>query len=488
MDFNTTNITGDVYLQTLKDVKKIQGGRANESFKGFDEENIPIFVKINRKIDGILQREAESLKMISKSGCLTPKVKEIGKDYLVLEFVQFVDKSEGNSSFSFGSQLRILHSNASERFGYHTYSYQGHQKLNNEWNDSWMDFFKENRWETLFQNLVTEKDREKEFTLYTLGMKISDIMEEIFSNSLPPQPRLLHGDLNPGNWGISKDGFVFYDPSVYFGDIRYDLACHNCWEDFDEEFWKGYCGEDLKMREWIDSSKRVFKLYHAYILISCYLFNGNRYLLKKGVRLMNELIAECSIKSYPSMITRWGGVEQRDVLLIQCGSYNPVHKNHIRNLLMAKEHFESLGNTVNMVMVLANEERIRRKCGKRRAFSLLQRFEMVKLVAEPHNISVDLSQLYEKELLDHLQGIFPGSRLVIVCGMDVLEYTHSHFPSDTEILTVKRVGYEDVSVDRIGFTIIDHQNEEKMSSTAIRNEEKAMRKFLDPNVFYFINK
>ena len=162
-------------LNTLKisNYQKITTGRVNQSFSGtVNDENI--FIKINLKDPEILSSEERSLNYLNKLGLATPKIKHVGSNYLIFEYI---NTSKKNSEL-LNTQLEKLHSNKNQLFGFDHDTYVGTLKVPNKWCASWSDFFSNNRWKILFDDLLSHDIKFRE--TWILSMKIYDIIPKIF--------------------------------------------------------------------------------------------------------------------------------------------------------------------------------------------------------------------------------------------------------------------------------------------------------------------
>lgn len=98
------------------------------------------------------------------------------------------------------------------------------------------------------------------------------------------------------------------------------------------------------------------------------------------------------------------------MIIIQNGSYNPVHKNHVNNVIKSMEYLKE--KTSNMyqyicLMCPANDQRIRSKC--KNGLSLYHRYKMLRLATSVNtecNIMIDISQIYGEQQVTNYRNIF----------------------------------------------------------------------------------
>lgn len=87
-----------------------------------------------------------------------------------------------------------------------------------------------------------------------------------------PQPSLLHGDLWGGNAAFDEKGEpVLFDPAVYFGDRKTDLAFTEVFGGFGPAFYQGYSSA-WPLDRGYERRKTLYKLCH--ILNHYSLFGG----------------------------------------------------------------------------------------------------------------------------------------------------------------------------------------------------------------------
>ncbi|XP_055331250.1 ketosamine-3-kinase-like [Paramacrobiotus metropolitanus] len=74
-----------------------------------------------------------------------------------------------------------------------------------------------------------------------LWEKVKTITPRLFANIHVVYPSLLHGDLWPGNTAMTANGTpVLFDPSVFYGHHKYDLACGSLFASFGDAFYDEY--------------------------------------------------------------------------------------------------------------------------------------------------------------------------------------------------------------------------------------------------------
>lgn len=456
-------------------------GRINQTYTGFLEDGTKVFVKINKAPHAadMFESEERSLQLLHNGGISVPKVIARGPYFLLLEYLSL---EESGNIESLAVELACIHSHTNNYYGSNYCTYQGNNKINSVSTETWLEYFQEYRWKPLFDKILAAD--EENLDIWVVGMKIYDIMNKLFLLRGQVELSLLHGDLNPGNCGYVLGNPVFYDCSCFYGDNWFDIASYICWRELPITFYDKYNSLVNEIRK-VDITNPIFKLYFAYITMCGYQCNGNTKLLQRSLSLCDELL-NLAPKSYPSLILNKSD-ELSDVLLVQCGSYNPVHINHVRNLYIARHYFTSQGKNVSLMMVPAPATRIRSKC-KNRGYSLNKRVKMLQAATNNLDIMIDLSQSFGEPLIEHLKSLISSStEIVLVCGADTLEYNRNHIPSNIHIIAVERNGYNVTCNNNSNITIISNNGEKTMSSTLIRSITN-IEKYVHPQVIKYINK
>lgn len=227
-------------LAQLKTAVFVAAGNHNQGIKLETTEG-PFFLKLNFDHErDILAKEAEGLHLLRKSTFLKiPQTYGFGRindyNYLLSEFIassrQQLDYWE-----DLGLGLAHLHLTHGKAFGLESDNYIASLHQKNHQNNSWSDFFIEQRLEPLlgmayFDKLIPLDFLKKFQTIYAK-------MESIFPKE---KPSLLHGDLWSGNVICNQEGKpCLIDPAVYYGHREMDLAFSRLFGGFDSRFYDAY--------------------------------------------------------------------------------------------------------------------------------------------------------------------------------------------------------------------------------------------------------
>ena len=278
----------DVYV---KDYSPVAGGDINEAYLLELSTDERVFLKRNYvKGEDFFKAEAAGLAAIASTNTIdTAKVLATGYDgrsaYLLLEYIE-TGSRQGKFWEVFGKRLARMHRAdtsailPNHRFGFTSDNYLGGSVQNNTPNDSWIEFFRENRLGIQFKmawNLFDDADR-KRIT------KLLDWLDNLLVE--PRFPSLLHGDLWNGNFMVASAGKpVLIDPAVYVGHFEADLAMTELFGGFSSAFYDSYREENL-IPDGYEDRKDLYNLYH--LLNHLNLFGGSY--LSSVIRVVRKYV------------------------------------------------------------------------------------------------------------------------------------------------------------------------------------------------------
>ena len=224
------------------------------------------FVKaIAADLDPPFPAEAAGLHELRKAGAIrVPDVWAVGRtEQLSLIVIEWLDLRPGStaSDAALGSGLAAIHRTTAPRFGWHTANTIGASPQYNAWNDSWTEFFRNQRLRYQLE-LATTNAGSADIRWIDRGRRLCERVSELLEGHRP-QPSLLHGDLWSGNRAATAgDRPVIFDPAVYFGDREADIAMTRLFGGFSAAFYQAYqdswpVGPGFAMRE------TLYNLYHV---------------------------------------------------------------------------------------------------------------------------------------------------------------------------------------------------------------------------------
>ncbi len=234
----------------------------------------------------MLEGESQGLRELRNANAVrVPEVLGIGatddEAYLATEWIEF-DRPSGATERLFGQQLAELHRHCKKHHGWHRDNTIGLTPQHNQWSDSWVDFFREQR--LGFQLQLADRNG---FSgeLQTAGTYLIENLEVLFRD-YKPSASLLHGDLWGGNWAASNGQPVIFDPAVYYGDRESDIAMTQLFGGFGRNFYSAY-EESWPMEAGYKNRLKLYQLYH--VLNHLNLF-GRSY-LGRAMQLIHDLNA-----------------------------------------------------------------------------------------------------------------------------------------------------------------------------------------------------
>ncbi len=266
------------------DPRPVGGGDISAAWH-IDTINNAVFVKTGGvEALEMLEAEAEGLRELSLAGVVrVPDVLSIGatdnEAYLAIEWIEF-DRPSGDTERLFGQQLAEMHRYCKDKFGWHRDNTIGLTPQHNQWSDSWVSFFREQR--LGFQLRLAERNG---FSgeLQSAGMALQENIKLLFGD-YEPSASLLHGDLWGGNWAASNEQPVIFDPAVYYGDRESDIAMTQLFGGFGRDFYSAY-QKSWPMESGYEDRLKLYQLYH--VLNHLNLF-GSSY-LGRAMQLIGDL-------------------------------------------------------------------------------------------------------------------------------------------------------------------------------------------------------
>lgn len=214
----------------------------------------------NNAPESFFDAEACALNIFRELKVLVPDVVRVGKNYILLS-----DIGEG-SCFGrninpmqqqfLGYAMANLHSNINHSFGFDNDNYCGVIYQNNNFNNSWADFFWQQRIHPLLNHpLFDSADIRK-------WLKLSDKIASWLDHN--PLARLCHGDPWYNNFLFnSNNQVVMIDPCCAYTDSLFDLAYMNYFKMLTPAFKDGY----NSLLEFPSCEQEIFPLYQLYLLL-----------------------------------------------------------------------------------------------------------------------------------------------------------------------------------------------------------------------------
>lgn len=292
---NSPDKVWDAISKSLPDIgqvvhkQSLSGGSINAAYRIETKSNQSYFVKLNREsLLPMFEAEAEGLVELRKVNAIrVPEPIGCGASdgyaWIVTEYIEF-GRGDAETQSRFGHQFAEMHRFGSARYGWHRNNTIGSTPQINDWNDNWIEFYRNHRLgfqlELAVRNGFTGSIQKK-------GERVMVDLENFFS-SYVPVPSLMHGDLWGGNHGVDAKGDpVIFDPAVYYGDREADLAMTSLFGGCSTTFYDAY-GEAWPLDEGYSVRKTLYNLYH--VLNHANLFGGGYAMQAES--MMDQLLAE----------------------------------------------------------------------------------------------------------------------------------------------------------------------------------------------------
>jgi fructosamine-3-kinase len=256
------------------DARRVGGGDINEAWRVTLANGRPAFVKTRADaVPGEYAAEAAGLRWLAEPGALrTPRVVEIGEDYLALEWIE-PGRLGGAGVEELGRGLAVTHAAGASGFGDPrsdgVAASFGSLSLPNEPTADWPSFYAERR---LLPLVALARERG---ALSDRGARaVERVCGRIAELAGPPEPPArLHGDLWGGNVMADVDGRPWLiDPSAYGGHREVDLAMLRLFGAPSERVFSAYEEVAPPAEGW---EQRVQLWQLAPLLVHAVLFGGS---------------------------------------------------------------------------------------------------------------------------------------------------------------------------------------------------------------------
>lgn len=225
-----------------------------------------VVVKSGNNLTGMYEAEAKGLELLKQQGLPVPEVLAYDQNFLLMQALSSGSPHPAEA----GRLLAQMHMKKQNFFGLQHHNFIGNLPQKNICSNDWISFYRDFRlgfqWNLLLQKKIVTREHNR------LWQNFFEQLDLLLPHR--PQASLLHGDLWSGNLFWAKQGAVFIDPAVYYGDRYVDIAFSELFGGFGHEFYTAY-NEVFAL----DSEYRELKaLYQIYpLLVHANLFGGHYY-------------------------------------------------------------------------------------------------------------------------------------------------------------------------------------------------------------------
>ncbi|PCI07997.1 MAG: hypothetical protein COB77_03345 [Gammaproteobacteria bacterium] len=266
--------------------KDLHGGSINNAFI-LTGENGKYFVKTNKRgCAAMFEAEAKGLQALAASQTIrVPVPLCYGEDqlhsYIVMEYLALTGSA---NQVQLGEQLAAMHCIQAEQFGWEMDNTIGSTPQQNDWQQSWLEFWCEQR---LGRQLELAAKKGYGGELQLLGERLQQETPKLFAGR-DIMPSMLHGDLWGGNVAGTGHGVpVIYDPAFYYGDRETDLAMTYLFGGFEPDFYASYQNA-YPVDDGFAVRKTFYNIYH--VINHLNLFGGSYH--AQVIQMLKQVLAE----------------------------------------------------------------------------------------------------------------------------------------------------------------------------------------------------
>ncbi|MBV9962236.1 MAG: fructosamine kinase family protein [Parafilimonas sp.] len=267
----------------ISNYKQVFGGDVNQTFQL--QTNIgSFFLKLNDgSLKDMFEKEFAGLQLLHQTQTI-----KIPKPILYGEFenqifllTEFIKKGNTSRDFwqTFAQQLASLHQHSDKEFGLSTNNYIGSLHQQNNFCNTWSEFYATQRIIPLAQLAFKQNKFNKEDLL--LAEKLCKRLSNLFPDE---KPALIHGDLWSGNFMSDENGMpVIYDPAVYYGNREMDIAMSLLFGSFNKKFYDEYNKAFPLQPNWKERVElcQLYPLFVHLVLFDGYYYNSVVNIIKR---------------------------------------------------------------------------------------------------------------------------------------------------------------------------------------------------------------
>ncbi|MGO4937936.1 fructosamine kinase family protein [Fundicoccus sp. Sow4_H7] len=250
----------NIPLQSIDSIETLSQANAKHMYRVVSNEKTYFLLLRPDQTTDFYAAEIKGLELFADNGIRTPEIIAHGvienHPYLLLEFLEEGQGSQKDLGKLVAKMHRIQQEN--KQFGFE-FPYQGGSIcFENEWTNSWLVLFVNQRLDVLNEELIDKGlwNRQDVETFKDVRKIIVESLSQHESES-----SLLHGDLWSGNFMFLKNGEpALFDPSPLYGDREFDIGITTVFGGFNHDFYEAYQAE-YPLKSGYEFRLRFYRLY-----------------------------------------------------------------------------------------------------------------------------------------------------------------------------------------------------------------------------------
>ncbi len=247
----------------FSDSRHAYGGCINDSRIVSLKDARQFFIKTHPQASffpDLFKTEFKALQLLAEPDVIhVPKPIAYDDDFIVMEiFKEGVKANDWQEQI--GRRLAELHkATQNSQYGFEEENYIGTTKQINNWSDSWLSFWREQRLGYQLKLFSGKTDRND--PLLKAGEQLLNKLDSLIGNITEPAV-LLHGDLWSGNAPAKEKGEpVIFDPASYYGHPEAEIGMMRMFGGFDARCEAAYA-EVWPLQGGSEERIGLYRLYH----------------------------------------------------------------------------------------------------------------------------------------------------------------------------------------------------------------------------------
>ncbi len=221
----------------------------------------------NKGFNSIKSEGNSLIFLTNKLPSLFPNVKHLSSNLLIIDFIKHNNLKKNDYEKVLAKKILKIHEIQSNKYGFKFDAQIGGLKQPNDIDSNWVNFFRDNRLNMIFETINKSNPMPKE-----INKKMENLIKNL-DNRIPRKPaaRLLHGDLWEGNILYNNGKLVgLIDPGIYFGHNELEIA-YLTWFKFISSKFLNYYSEKILIDKNFKEYEPIYQLYFS--LLNIHLWN-----------------------------------------------------------------------------------------------------------------------------------------------------------------------------------------------------------------------